>query len=407
MTRLLATMMIMQAAQARAVEVTPLFNFQVLGGQYFFRSEKGDLSGNASGIVAPALKFDEHLALLPSVSSTYQGTKQVVDLVGSGSIFQEQMDHRVGTRLVITPGGDAGRWRLKPSISYKYELLKETKDESWGRGLFDYYKMSGGFEAEFVYRDPFSLRFGFDYFETHFPNYSSLEAQAATALGNDMARELVGGKVLDTRNFSVFASMDGPISEYVILEGMAASVYQDYYNQRLVDEAGAYKLALREDILSTAGLGVRLPARIAREVRMLGNVDLSLSYNTSNQNSFDAQRVKFMKFYYNYGEIKAGPSVRLYFGPEKRPVALGVGGQWWYRRYPYRPRQNDEGTYKPEVVRTHSYMASTSLSYPMSDHFSLVFDFQYGASVSNQTYEQYYSYNYTVKNYLFGFKYEY
>ncbi|MBI5623891.1 MAG: hypothetical protein HY924_08945 [Elusimicrobia bacterium] len=400
--------MAMGAAPSRAVEVSPLFNFQVMGGQYFFKDERGGLTGNAQALLAPALRFDERWALLPSLSSSYQGTKQVVDLVGSGSVFQEQMDHRTGLKLVMTPGGPDGRWRLKPSVSAKWELLKETKDEEWTEGLFDYYKLSGGVEAEYLYGDPYSLRFGFDYFQTWFPNYSSLESQAAmTVNGLSRSAELVGDFVLDTRNYSIFASMDGPISDRVILEGSAACVYQDFYNQPVIDDAGQLTAKLREDIYTSVGLGVRLPARLDRRLRLLGSLDVGLAYNSSDQNSFDAQRVKFMGFYYNYSEVKAGPALRFYIGDEEKPVLLSVSGLWTMRHYPHRSQQDDKGTYGTDPVETHSYTASTSLSYPMTEQFSLLFNFQYGESLSNQKYEEYYSYNYTVKNYLFGFKYEY
>ncbi|MBI5883854.1 MAG: hypothetical protein HZB91_12215 [Elusimicrobia bacterium] len=400
--------MAMTAAESRAVEVDPLFNLQVMGGQYFFKRERAGLTGNAQGLIAPAIGFDDTWALLPSLSASYQGTKQVVDLVGSGSIFQEQMDHRAGLRLIITPGGAGGRWRLKPSMSAKWELLKETKDEEWMDGLFDYYKLSGGMEAEYIYNDPYSLRFGFDYFQTWFPNYTSLESQAAlTVNGLSRSTELVGDRVLDTRNFALFAGMDGPISDRVILEGSVSSVYQDFYNQPVVDDAGQPTSLLREDIYTTVGLGVRVPARLTRDLRLLGSIDLGLGYNTSNQNSYDAQRLQFLGFYYNHKEVKAGPSLRFFIGDEKRPITASVSGQWWLKHYPHRPMQNESGTYQTDRLETHSYTASTSLSYPMTDHFSLLFNFQYGESVSNQKYEEYYSYNYSVKNYLFGFKYEY
>ncbi|MFA6316020.1 MAG: hypothetical protein WC943_01265 [Elusimicrobiota bacterium] len=400
--------MTMGAVYSRAVEVDPLLNFQVLGGQYFFKEERGGLTGNAQALFAPAVRFDDRWALLPSLSASYQGTKQVVDLVGSGSIFQEQMDHRLGLRLVYAPGGSDGRWKIKSSGSVKWELLKETKDEAWTEGLFDYTKLSGGLEAEYAYHDPYSLRFGFDYHQTWFANYSSLESQEAmTVNGLSRSAELVGDYVLNTRNFTVFAGMDGPINDRVILEGSAACVYQDFYNQPVVDDAGGLTAKLREDITTTVGFGARVPARLTRDLRLLGSIDVGFGYNTSNQNSFDAQRVKYMGFYYNFKEVKAGPGLRFFIGDEKRPVVAGVSGQWALRHYPHRPAQDDKGTYGTEMLETQSFLASTTLSYPMTEQFSLLFNFQYGESLSNQKYEEYYSYNYSVKNYLFGFKYEY
>src|SRR3989338_131160 len=197
----------------RAAEGSPPSGLQMLGGQYFFAGEKGSLSGNVSGMVAPALKFNEQWALLPSLNSSYQGTKQVVDLVGAGTLFQEQRAHRASLKSVYTSPG--GNWRLKPSASYKYELLKETKDEDWGNGLFDYKKWDLGFEGEYVYREPFSLRAGFDYYQVAFLNYKTLESQAAQNFSG-LSRELTGDRILDSRNYALSLGVDAPVWRLVL-----------------------------------------------------------------------------------------------------------------------------------------------------------------------------------------------
>jgi hypothetical protein len=43
----------------------------------------------------------------------------------------------------------------------------------------------------------------------------------------------------------------------------------------------------------------------------------------------------------------------------------------------------------------------------MAPHFGLLFNVQYGRATSNQSFQQYYTYNYTATNYLFGFSYDY
>lgn len=417
------------AGQAAAVEVTTLYTLQVLGGQYFFRQEKGSLTGNASGMIAPAVKFNEQWSILPSLSSSYQGTKQVVDLVGSGSLFQEQMDHRMGLRTVYSP--DGSQWRLKPNFSFRYQLLKETKGEKWFNSLFDYYKWSGGVEAEYVYYDPFSIRFGFDYFETRFPNYTSLESAAALQFqGQDLARELVGDRILDTRNVTGFFGVDGPVMEWMVAEGNLGVTYQDFYNQPIVDETGLLTTRLRRDVMTTLGGALRMPHQLAARVRMMATVEGAVAYNTSNQASYDAQRTKYIPFYYNYGEIRGGPTFRLFMGPREKPAVASLSGMWSYRRYPHRPIQDASGSYNVSgrnqtgniagdsfgagdkafhspSLDTLGWVVSSTLNYPMAQNFGLIFNVQYGRTYSNQKFEQLYAYNYRVTNYLFGFKYEY
>mgnify|MGYP001604200737 FL=1 len=394
------------ARPAAALEVSPIYGLQVLGGQYFFAGDKGALSGNISGVVAPAMKFNERWSLLPSLNSSYQGTKQVVDLVGAGTLVQEQMEHRAALKAVYSPEGS--RWRFKPSASFKAQLLKETRGETWGKGLFDYRKWNAGFETEFMYHDPFSVRLGLDYYETSFHNYTSLESQAATAFqGQSLARELVGDRILDTRNASLSFGGDGPIYERVILEGSSLITYQYFPNQRIIDGSGALTVPKREDVLAVVMGAVRMPHELNSDMRTLGSVDLSMAYNSSNQNNFDAARVQFQPYYYNYGELKVSPSFKLLVGPPREAVTVGLTTTWWSRRYPHRLTQDPSGVYQTSTLITNNFLASASLTYPMAKHFKLLFNFQYGKATSNQRFEQFYSYNYSATNYLFGFSYDY
>lgn len=391
---------------ARAVEVSPIYGLQVLGGQYFFGGDRGNLTGNVSALAAPALKFNERWALLPSINSSYQGTKQVVDLVGAGSLFQEQMDHRVAAKGVYTPEGSA--WRLKPSMNFRYQLLKETKDEDWGNGLFDYYRWGLGFEGEYVFREPFSLRLGLDYYETAFVNYESLESKAAKQF-QSLSRELVGGKVLDNKNVLVSSSIEMPLGERLIGEAGLMANAARFPSQYVVDGSGNTTSPTREDYYAAISAGVKMPVEHNADLRTLGAFSLAYAVQTSNQNGYDAQRVKFTPLYYNYTEVKAAPSFKAFFGRKKtkQPVAASLGAVLWWRQYGHRETQDASGVYQGTRLYTLNWMASASLTYPMAKRFNLLFSIQHGRAHSNQRFESYYKYNYSVTNYLFGFSYDY
>ena len=118
------------ARPAAALEVSPIYGLQVLGGQYFFAGDKGALSGNISGVVAPAMKFNERWSLLPSLNSSYQGTKQVVDLVGAGTLVRSRWS--IVPRSAVYPrkaaaGGSSRRRASRPSSSRR-------RGETWGGG---------------------------------------------------------------------------------------------------------------------------------------------------------------------------------------------------------------------------------------------------------------------------------
>ena len=406
--RLLIALLLL-AGPAAAVEVDPLYKAQVLGGQYFFAGDKAHLTGNASATAAPALKFSDEWALLPAAQASYQGTRQVVDLVGAGTLFQEQMDYRASARAVWSPEGSP--WRLKPSFSYKYELLKETKDEHWGAGLFDYQKWCFGVEGEYLWREPFSWRFGVDYYETQFPNYSSLESQAALQFrGQSLARELVGDHVLDSRNVAMSAAVDGPVHERVTLEGSLGVTYRDFPRQRVVDSVGDLTGDARQDVYTSARLAARMPAELNRDLRVLGALELGFAYNSSSQNDYDAANVRYTPYYYNYGEWRLNPSLKFLAGPQgpgSRPMVLELAASWWRRRYPYRTAQDAAGVYNNGPLRSSGWTLGAALDYPMLRRWSLILDATVGRAAANQSFEQFYRYNYSVANYLFGVSYEY
>ena len=84
-----------------------------------------------------------------------------------------------------------------------------------------------------------------------------------------------------------------------------------------------------------------------------------------------------------------------------------MSGAWWHRSYPNRPIQDAGGNYLGSALYTDSWMAQASLSYPMAEHFNLLFSFQYGQETSNQQFLQLYQYDYKTSTYMFGFSYDY
>jgi len=252
------------------------------------------------------------------------------------------------------------------------------------------------------------VRFAADYYKTQFPNYTSLESQAALQFqGQSLARELVGDHILDNNNVALSVSVDGPISKRLIVEGYGIVTYQRFPNQALVDASGSLLKKTRDDVITILGFGIKMPAELNSDLRVLGTLDGSATYDTSSQNNYDASRTQFIPFYYNYGELKIGPGFKAYFGPARKPVILGISGTFWYRRYPYRLIQNDLGVYQSETLHSHNWMSAASLTYPMTPRFSLLFNFQYGKSDSNQRFTQFYTYTYSMANYLFGFSYDF
>jgi len=385
----------------------PMYRLRLLGGQYYFTTGNGSVSGNIMAVAAPGIMLNRRWSLFPVLSGSYKGTKDVQDLVGAGTVFQEQMDYRAGLKGVYKLEEDP-RWRVKPSGSYTIQYLKETKDEGWGSGLFDYRKLDFGIETEFLYKKPFSLRAGFDYFLTRFPNYTSLESQAATSFQNQsLARELVGDSVLDVNGQAFNIAGDLPLGR-VAAEGSYLFMHQGFPSQPLVDSSGQLTSEHRDDTTHMLSGRLIYPWQIRQGLRLTGSVGLGVVQNTSDQNNYDASHAVFTERFYDYTEHRRSVGFRLSAGdPKERPVVAGLDMSLNTRTYARRRIQDAAGTYLGDNLRTNTFALSASASRPIAPRFKALFTIQHVVSSSNQEYEQLYQYSYSATNYLFGVSYDY
>lgn len=404
--------MIAGCSGAGALEVLPVFNATLMGGQYIFQGDRSNLGLDAAVLAAPVLRKSEQWSFVPIYAGNYQGTKGVNDGVAAGTLFQQEMDHRVSlTAIDSLPGTN---WRLKPSVSYKREFLEETKDESWGHGLFDYEKIGLGAEAENIYNDPFSYRLGFDVFRIRFPNFVSLESTTGTdPLGNPLHRENAGTDVLDTYNYQLSVSGARPYpfdDPKVSLSAGYSILYQDYHNETLVDSRGQLQGGTRQDFLQTwtASVGYPNPVTLfGEDCRLDSSFGANFALNLSNQNTFDAAQTQFIADSYSYVDAGLGPRATIAWGDKKRPAA--VSGSLTYDRTMYLGRlaQDGNGLYTGANLSQDHYALGLDYRYPIADQFYLKAQANVLFVRSNNHFETTYSYNYTTENYLLGFTYEY
>jgi hypothetical protein len=402
---LIAVVISIAAAPAGAIEVTPIAGIQALGGVHFFRGDKGALSGNADAVFAPAIKWDEKWSLLPSARSSYEGTRRVADVLGTATPAQERMEHKVAFRAVWAD--PMSRWRFKPGISYKLGFLKETADESWGGGLFDERLWTIGGEAELLTREPHSVRASLDWFDASYPNYTSLESQAAFQFaGQPVARELVGDKVLDRSGARLGLAFDMALGERVRLDAALSTVWSRYGAQKVVDDSGQFDADSRSDFLTSMSVAARMPHEWNADLRALGSLTFGMGVLSSNQNGYDASRGTFLAGFYDYRELSVTPAVKLLVGPDRAPVAVDLSVGWRRRSYGGRRAQDASGAYTGGPLSTTEWTVASTLTYPIVKRFSLVFTLERASARSNQRFERYYRYAYEATSALAGFRWD-
>ena len=393
------------AAPARALEWVPIGGITALGGIHTFNGSSGSFSGNADAAFAPAVRWSEDWSLLPSARAVYEGTRRLTDVLGTATASQQSAEGRLGLRAVY--GAPASRWRFKPTMTYDVQLVKETSGETWGQGLFDQRRLTVGGEFELLNDDPHSVRAGANWFTVAYPNYTTLESQAALqSQGQPLARELVGDRALDREGYEFSLAGDAALGQRLEAEGKAAAAWSRFARQPLVDEGGQLEAQTRQDVLTDLSFAVSMPHAWNADLRALGAFELGLTANSSNQNGYDASRGQFLPGFYDFLEWRAAPSATLIVGPVRRPVTATLKLGWKRRSYAHRPPQGPTGAYGSGSLASTEWSGGLSLSYPMTARLSLLFDVERASASSNQDFQAFYRYSYEATTALAGVRWD-
>jgi len=384
-----------------ALEVAPLINLRLLGGQYVFESQESNVSGNIHALLSPAISFNKQWSLIPSISSSWRGIKSVQELVGGGTLFQQTQDHAANLKGIFRYNKE---WQFKAGGGYRIQLLKETKDEDWGDGLFDFRKASANLEAENQGLESFTYRLGYDFYSIDFNNFSSLESQK-----RELGRENVAAKTLNTNNHAGFITLNAPFTFINEKEGKAEVSYyftaRNFTDQKIVRLSGELSGDLRKDQSHMLRAEVFFPLFALERVKVLMEVKGAYSFLDSNQNNYDAKKTQFNSNYYSYRDISNSSNFNFLVG--SLPYIFSSGFSYVRRNYSDRPVQDLNGNYGSGTVHLNEYYANFSFTMPLNKFFKFQLLSNFGWSRSNMKYEKTYRYNYHTFTYLAGILYEY
>ncbi|MFH1368369.1 MAG: hypothetical protein ABII64_04495 [Elusimicrobiota bacterium] len=382
---------------SESAELIPMGDFRILGGQYFFNTNPSSLSGNMSFTFVPAVKFSDKFTLVNTYLGSYRGTKEVSDLAGGGTLFQDGQNHFVSVKGVYLLKPEL---KLKLGTSYRMELLRETKDEMWGKGLFDYNKLNIGVEGEYTYQKKYSARLGIDQYSLAFPNYQSLESQQTTDLG----RELAGKNTLNSDNLMILLDLRGNFN-FLKAGVIYGSTAKNYPEQPLVLSDSSLSTDKRKDAYTTMGLNVTSSFRIMQGVVFIPVVDYQSAANDSTQAHYDARKTKYTADYYDYTYTAVTPALNFILG--SKPWAVTLSGSSGRQVYKERLVQDTDGNYAAEKIYVDENIYGIGVVYPVVRNIKLRMLYNYIDSKSNMKYEKSYSYNYISSNYLMGFNLEF
>lgn len=382
-----------------AVEVKPVVNAELLGGQNYFSGAESSFGGVASLVASPYTKFNDRWSLVPLYSGNYLGTQQVKDLVGGGTLFQDSQSHDVSLKAIRTFGDGL---KLKAVTGYGTELLRETKDENWGQGLYDNRRFTMGTEAEWSWAKEQYVRLAYDYYAIRFPNYQSLSSQA-TADGQ--GRELDAPDVLDSHNHMVTLGGQFAMPAEGILETSFSNTWTSYGDQHIVDITGTLTPDTRTDRTETLTVQGTWPVYSGSSCKLLGSLAYIRTHLFSTQNHYDAEQTFFNPNYYAYLTHTLQTQWTLLAG--EAPWTIQWNGSISHQHYSDRLIQDSNGVYGSDITYVNYATTGLSVSYPIAKGFAVKASTDFGWNDSNNTDTLLYQYHYSTETYLFGFTYAY
>jgi hypothetical protein len=374
----------------------------LMAGQYFYNDSAGSVDGYADGDLLLLRSLTTASGFYLDFHGSYTGFKQVNELAGGGTLFQQSADGSVEAKWVqrFSDG-----FSLKPRVEVEQQLFRETKDESWGKGLYDFWRYSTGVVWEHKTRlnmeVPWIWQFSYDLYYTHYPRFQSLTSQ----FGTEQSAPDPGSRILDTvtNQFAYRSEFDLP--GFVSLWGLYSVSFISFTDQKVVQAQGQFLGTNRSDSYQslTFGSSKRLNDwLVAGRVRPVVGLKLNAATLLSNQNSFDADpsRLKYIGAYYDYWETHVTPSLSATFLTPQANLTLA--GDFGYRKYTGRLTQNADGSYTGAKLHQFSEAVSLNGSYPIWKGLSAKASATWSNSSANTAYEQTYQYNYHDYNYFAG-----
>ena len=392
-------------AQAK-VELVPLIDLKLGGGNSYFEGESSSFGGNLELNFVPAIRLGKKTSFLPRYSVNYSGYRLAVELEDEESLYQESSNHLLSFKLIhkILPD-----FKFRAEYGYKRELLKETRDTSWGDGLYDYNSPYTNIEIEkkFQAKASPSLLFGggFRIYDISYPNYQSLASQV------DL--ELIGENVLDSKNKDIFINGEIFWNPTYFTKWGYTFTQSEYTDQKIVTISGEYSEEERSDEVHNFNIGLNFSPEKEYYLDFAGDsiyklysgIDLILKKKLSNQNHFDTEYLMPVSHFYSYNQLKLVPFVTFKFIPSNTNLSLTY--EFSHKKYPHRIAQDATGNYTNDKLLSRGHTFAIKVSSPINERVWVEVVGSYRDTSSNMKYEKFYNYNYSSAHYSLGIRYEY
>lgn len=397
-----AALLVLSVSAAGAeMKITPVASVNLLGGKYYLDSDAASFQGRLDAYVSPVINLKEGHDILPVYSGNYSGTQDIQELAGGGVLTRKRQTHTFSVKYVYTDEFN----KYKPRISYSMARVKETNDEDWGDGLFDYKTFSMGFEAE-QERPHGTFTESYDFYKVTYPNYSTLLSDSQSVFNDTTTFNELSTNAGDDPMDNVSHRLAFTYAWFPEPMEMKAGydiTYRTYDEQAVTANpsvgSSPFKSETRKDIQQNFSI------KASRALKpMYFSVGGRFGWLSSNQGSYDSTRQKYMEDYYSYVDLEIGPSMTLVL---KNGMQFAFSLDWRRVFYTGRNKQDVSGNYGADEIDQTYWLTGVTARYPLFSKFFVRAAYNYQVSSSNMRYEDNYRYNYRASTYLMGLEWEF
>ncbi|OGF46918.1 MAG: hypothetical protein A2452_07115 [Candidatus Firestonebacteria bacterium RIFOXYC2_FULL_39_67] len=378
LSAVLAVLLLVSTAKAE-FKLIPLFDADIRMAYSSVLESSGGYAGSGWIFFMPAMKLSETDYILPVFNINVSLSERVIE---EETLFLKRMNN-LGS--VAYKHKFSKELEGKVSFDTKYNFNMETKDEPFGKGLYDLYDIgvSGSVSYNFFFNDkPLPLMFGAKYYQRKYPNYTSLGAASVT---------ITDGKEFKPKDFNAVAFT-------VDYKTVIAPVFAELtYNLVCKNYLDAYTRTSNGEISDTIRLDtahyVTLSAQMPVSQGTMAGLDIDYSLYASNGSIYDSTNLVFTGEYYAFGSLAFKPYYSFNLIGD---LNAALFYQILFRNYKLRKARDSSGAYTSDNQSDLENAIGISLKYPIDKNFNLVAGLSYMAADSNMKYQDYVKYNFKI-----------
>ncbi len=357
--------------------------------------------GGLNAILAPTFTINQKAVFIGLYNGNYNKKLDFYsDEVGPRA--RTQSTTHTLTPMVRIDLDDQAKYSITPSVFHTQSFNIDVEGGSWGEGLYNYRDTGAGlnFRVKNLVSENVRgmLNFGIQYYQRKYPNYESLLDLAIQNGIEEDERDYQGILLRAGYNRDKSAGLSWGAGSYFLAKNL---------NSKKIIQSNGVLDAQEEQEDNLLGVDLRLSYIPANMNRLRLGLDLSGSFNRSNQNYYDGGEFSgdladdvFQDGFYDYNAYKVASHIT--FSWARLPMTAHVSYAYKDTEYTGRLAQYLSGEYKNEKQAEKQNELDAEVRYNFLKQWNAYLRYQHLRVNSNNEDESVYLYNHQVNTYSAG-----